>query len=63
MGDKEEKVIVQAVMSIYHGTNTKVKVGSELAEEFLVQVGVHQASVLLLLLFMIAVDAIMENAK
>ena len=32
-------------------TKTKVRVGSELSQEFLEQVGVHQGSVLLLLLF------------
>ena len=35
------EVIVRAVMSLYHGAKTKVRVGSELAKEFLVQVGVH----------------------
>ena len=37
--------------------------GSELSQEFLVQVGVHQGSVLLPLLFAIAVGAISENAR
>ena len=37
--------------------------GSELSQEFLVQVGVHQGSVLLPLLFAIAVDVISENAR
>ena len=36
------KVIVRAAMSFYYGTKTKVRVGSELSEEFLVQVGAHQ---------------------
>ena len=35
------EVIVRAVMNLYHGAKTKVQVGSELAKEFLVQVGVH----------------------
>ena len=59
MGNEKERfteVIVRAVMSLYHGAKTKVRVGSELLEEFLVQVGVHQASVLSLLHFAIAVD-------
>ena len=30
----------------FHGAKTKVRVGSELSEEFSVQVGVHQRSVL-----------------
>ena len=37
--------------------------GSELSEEFLVQVGIHQGSVLSPLLFEIAVDVISENAR
>ena len=57
------EVIVRAVMSPYHGIETKVRVGSELSQEFLVQVGVHQGSVLLPLLFAIAVDVISENAR
>ena len=35
------EVTERAVMSLYHGEKTKVRVGSELSEEFLVQVGVH----------------------
>ena len=57
------EVIVRAVMSLYHGAKTKVRVGSELSEEFLVQVGVHQGSVLSPLLFTIAVDVVSENAR
>ena len=57
------EVIVRAVMSPYHWVETKVRVGSELSQKFLVQVGVHQRSVLLPLLFAIAVDAISENAR
>ena len=52
------EVIVRAVMSLYHGEKTKVRVGSELFQELLVQVGVHQGSVLSPLLFAIAVDVI-----
>ena len=37
--------------------------GSELSQEFLVQVGVHQGSVLSPLLFTIAVDVILEDAR
>ena len=39
------EVIVRAVMSLYHGAKTKVRGGSELYEEFLVQVDVHQGFV------------------
>ena len=57
------EVIVRAVMSLYHGAKTKVRVGFELSQEFLVQVGKHQRSVLPPLLFAIAVDVISENAR
>ena len=57
------EVIVRAVMSLYHGAKAKVRVGSETFEEFLVQAGVHQGSVLSSLLFAIAVDVISEHAR
>ena len=47
----------------HHGAKTKVQVGSELSQEFLVQVGVHQGFVLSPLVFAIAVDVISENAR
>ena len=57
------EVIVRAVMSLHHGAKMKVRVGSELFKEFLVQVGVHQGSVLSTLLFAITMDVITENAR
>ena len=59
------EVIVRAIMSLYRGVKMKVKVGSELSGEFLVQVGLHQGYVLSLLLFTIVVDVIIvtENAR
>ena len=47
----------------YRGAKTKVRVKSELSQEFLVQVGVHQGFVLSSLLFAIAVDVISEDAR
>ena len=49
-------------MSFYHVAKTEVKVGSELSKEFLVQVGIHEAS-LLSALFAITVYTITENAR
>ena len=49
------EVIVRAVRSLYHGAKTKVGVESELFEEHVVQVGIHQGSVRSPLLFTIAV--------
>ena len=57
------EVIVRAVMSLYDGAKTRVRVGSAYSEEFEVKVGVHQESVLSPLLFAIVVDVITENAK
>ena len=51
------------VMNLYYEAKTKVRVGSELSQEFWVQVGVHQGFVLSSLLFAIAVDVISENAR
>ena len=45
------EAMVTAVMSLYKGAQTKVKVGTHLCEEFEVNVGVHQGSVLSPLLF------------
>ena len=40
------EILVRAVMSLYEGAETKVRVGSGLSEGFFVKVGVHQGSVL-----------------
>ena len=56
------EVIVGVVMSLYHRANTKVRVGLELFEEFLVQVGVHQVSALSPLLSATTVDEMTEYA-
>ena len=50
------EVMVRAVMSLYEGAKTRVRVGLELSEEFEVKVGVHQGSVLSPLVFAIVVD-------
>ena len=56
------EVIVRTAMSLNHGAKTKVRVGSELSEELLAQVGVYQGSELSPLFFAIAVVVISENA-
>ena len=45
------EVIVRAVMSLYDGAKTRVRVGSAYSEEFEVKVGIHQGFVLSPLLF------------
>ena len=57
------EVLVQAVMSLYEGSRTKVRVGSGTSDEFGVRVGVHQGSVLSPLIFAIAVVVVTERAK
>ena len=39
------EILVKAVMSLYEGAETKVRVGSSLSEEFSVKVDVHLGSV------------------
>ena len=50
-------------MNLYDGAKTRVRMGFAYSEEFEVKVGVHQGSVLLLLLFAIVVNTITENAR
>ena len=57
------EVIVRAVMSLYEGAKTKVRVGLELSEEFEVKVGVHQGSMLPPLVFAIMVDVVTESVR
>ena len=55
------EVMVRAVMNLYEGAKTRVRVGLELSEEFEVKVGVHQGSMLSSLVFV--VDVLTENAR
>ena len=52
------KVLVEAVISLYEGSRTKVKVGSGTSEEFGIRVGVHRWSVLSPLIFAVVVDVV-----
>ena len=61
MGPSE--VMFRAVMNLYDGAKTRVRMGSAYSEEFEVKVSMRQASVLSLLLFAIVVDVITENAR
>ena len=56
-------ILVKAVMSLYEGAETKVRVRSGLLEEFSVKVGAHQGFVLSLLLFAMVIDEVTENAR
>ena len=55
--------LVQAVMSMYKGAKTRVKVGGGHSEEFDVGVGVHQGSVLSPFLFSIVLDVLSEDGR
>ena len=50
-------------MSLYEGAKTRVRVDSELSEEFEVKVGIHQGSVLSPFLFAVVVDVVTESAR
>ena len=52
-----------AVMSLCKGARTKVKVGTHLSEEFELNVGIHQASVLSPMLFAIVDDVVTDETK
>ena len=57
------EAMVRAVMSLFEGAKTRVRVGLKLSEEFEVKVGVHQGSTLSPLLFVIVVDMITESVR
>ena len=57
------EVFVRSVMSLYEGAKTRVRVDSELSEEFEVKVGMHQVSVLSHFLFVVVVDVVAEFAR
>ena len=57
------EVLVQAVMSLYEGSRTKVRVGSGTSEELGVRVGVYQEFALSPLIFAIMVDVVTEHAR
>ena len=61
MGNKKKSIteaFSAAVMSLYKGAMTKVKVGTHFSEEFEVIVGVHQGSALSPLLLPFVVDVV-----
>ena len=57
------EAMVRAMMSLYEGAKTRVRVGLVLSEEFEVKVGLYLGSALLPLLFAIVVDVITESVK
>ena len=57
------EAMVRAVMSLYEGAETRVRVGLELSEEFEVKVGVHQGFVLSSSVFASVVDVVIESVR
>ena len=57
------EAMVRAVISLYEGAKTRVRVGLELSEEFEVKVGVHKGFAFLPLPFAIMVDVITDQRR
>ena len=57
------EILVRSVMSLYERAKTRVRVDSELSEEFEVKVGMHQGSVLSPFLFAVVVDVVTESTR
>ena len=57
------EVMVRALMSLYEGKRTRVRVGSALSEEFKIAVEVRQGSVLSTLLLAVVVNLVTESAR
>ena len=57
------EILVKAVMSLYEGAETKVRVGLGLSEEFFVKVVVHKGFVLSFLFFAMVADEVTENVR
>ena len=58
-----EEWIVRLVQAMYDNARSRVRVGSEYSEEFEVDVGVHQGSVLSPLLFIIVLEALSRDFR
>ena len=56
-------VLVGSVMSLYEGVKTRVRVDTELSEEFDVKVGMHHGSVQSPFLFAVVVDVVTEFTR
>ena len=57
------ELLVRSVMSLYVGARMRVRVNSELSEEFEVKVVMHQGSVLSHFLLAVVVDVVTEYTR
>ena len=57
------KVLVRSVMGMYEGAKTRIRVDSELSEQFYVNVVMCQGSVLSPFIFAVVVDVVTEFAR
>ena len=55
--------LVRSVISLYDGTKTRVRVDSEMTDEFEDKIGMHQGSVMSPFLFEVVVDVVTEFAR
>ena len=60
---KIPEVLVKSVLRLHEGAKTRVRVDSELSEEFEVNVGMYQGSVLSPFLFALVVDVVTEFVR
>mgnify|MGYP003536787232 FL=1 len=58
-----EEWLVKVIMAMYEEVTMAIKVGGGESEAFAVKVGVHQGSVLSLLLFIIVLEALSQNFR
>ena len=61
--NKIPEALVRSVMSMHEGAKTRVRVDSELSEEFGVNVGMHQGSVQSPFLFTVVIDVVTEFTR
>ena len=55
--------IVKAIMALYVETKTRVKTMAGVSKDFDIGVGVHQGSILTLLLFILVIDKVTKKVR
>ena len=57
------ETMVEAIMALYVETRTRVKTVAEVSKDFDIRVGVHQGSILSLLLFIVVMDEVKKRLE